>query len=195
MLEKMSDFFEARLDGYDAHMMTNIASAAEFYPFTAGVLPTAGNCQILDLGCGTGLELAYYLAENPSARITGIDLSKGMLDALREKFHDKKIDLICGSYFDVPLGEGCFRMWEKNVDSRAIIEFECGARCGNVVIRDIYRREEQATKAPLLKISGDTVIDRLVLENISQSAADGVNLVTIEIDGEVKELIKRDVIE
>ena len=108
MLEKMSDFFEARLDGYDAHMMTNIAFAAEFYPFTAGALPTAGNCRILDLGCGTGLELAYYLAENPSARITGIDLSRGMLDALREKFHDKKINLICGSYFDVPLGEGCF---------------------------------------------------------------------------------------
>lgn len=94
-----------------------------------------------------------------------------------------------------PLGEDCFRMWEKNVDCRAIIEFECGARCGNVVIRDIYRREEQATAAPLLKISNDTVIDRLVLENISQSAADGVDLATIEIDGEVKELIKRDVIE
>ena len=30
MLEKMSDFFEARLDGYDAHMMTAIESADEF---------------------------------------------------------------------------------------------------------------------------------------------------------------------
>ena len=27
MLEKMSDFFEARLDVYDEHMMTNIESA------------------------------------------------------------------------------------------------------------------------------------------------------------------------
>lgn len=108
MLEKMSDFFEARLAGYDEHMMTNIAYATEFYPFTAGMLPTTGNCHILDLGCGTGLELAYYLAENPSTRITGIDLSRGMLDALREKFHDRNINLICGSYFDVPFGEGCF---------------------------------------------------------------------------------------
>ena len=39
MLEKMSDFFEARLDGYDEHMMTNIESANEFYPFTAKQLP------------------------------------------------------------------------------------------------------------------------------------------------------------
>ena len=57
MLEKMSDFFEARLDGYDAHMLTNIESAAEFYPLTAKQLPMAETCHILDLGCGTGLEL------------------------------------------------------------------------------------------------------------------------------------------
>ena len=62
MLEKMSDFFEARLDGYDEHMMTNIESANEFYPFTAKQLPTTENCHVLDLGCGTGLELQeYYL--------------------------------------------------------------------------------------------------------------------------------------
>ena len=35
MLEKMSDFFETRLDVYDEHMMNNIESANEFYPFTA----------------------------------------------------------------------------------------------------------------------------------------------------------------
>ena len=108
MLEKMSDFFEERLDGYDAHMMTNIASAAEYYPFTASMLPTVENCRGLDLGWGTGLELTYYLAENPSAKITGIDLSRGMLDALREKLCNKNINLICGSYFDVPFGEKCF---------------------------------------------------------------------------------------
>ena len=31
-----------------------------------------------------------------------------MLDALREKFQDKNINLICGSYFDVPFGDCCF---------------------------------------------------------------------------------------
>ena len=70
MLEKMSDFFEARLDGYDEHMMTAIESANEFYPFTAGQLPIAENSRILDLGCGTGLELQEYYRLNPSARIT-----------------------------------------------------------------------------------------------------------------------------
>ena len=57
MLEKMSDFFEVRLDGYDEHMKSNIESATEFYPFTAKMLPAIAICHILDLGCGTGLEL------------------------------------------------------------------------------------------------------------------------------------------
>ena len=108
MLEKMSDFFEARLDGYDEHMMTNIEYASEFYPLTAKQLPTAENCCILDLGCGTGLELQEYYKRNSSAKVTGIDLSKGMLTELQRKFVGKDITLILGSYFDVPLGENVF---------------------------------------------------------------------------------------
>ena len=108
MLEKMSDFFEARLSGYDEHMMTAIESADEFYPFTARQLPTDENSRVLDLGCGTGLELAEYYKLCPSAKVTGIDLSGGMLAELKRKFTDKDITLICGSYFDVPLGECAF---------------------------------------------------------------------------------------
>ena len=108
MLEKMSDFFEARLEGYDAHMRANIASAEEFYPFTAARLPRAEGSRILDLGCGTGLELEEYFALCPTALVTGIDLSRGMLDALAAKFPGKALTLICGSYFDVPFGEARF---------------------------------------------------------------------------------------
>ena len=105
MLEKMDQFFEARLVGYDEHMLNEIDGAREFYPFTAACLPQG---QILDLGCGTGLELEYLFARHADAAVTGIDLSAGMLDALREKFPDKNLTLIQGSYFDVPLGEHCF---------------------------------------------------------------------------------------
>ena len=108
MLEKMSDFFENRLATYDEHMLTEIESAKAFYPFTAARLPKKVGALVLDLGCGTGLELGYYFDFNPSARITGIDLSRGMLDALLKKFTDKCITLVCGSYFEVPLGENVF---------------------------------------------------------------------------------------
>lgn len=108
MLEKMAAFFEARLEGYDEHMKTNIAFAGEFYPFTAQLLPAQENSRILDLGCGTGLELEAYYPLCPTAKVTGIDLSRGMLDALKQKFSDKNMDLICASYFDVPFGEEAF---------------------------------------------------------------------------------------
>ena len=108
MLEKMSDFFEARLDEYDEHMLNNIESAKEFYPFTAKQLPITESCHILDLGCGTGLELEDDYLLNPSARVTGIDLSQGMLSALKKKFPDKDITLICDSYFDVPFDVSLF---------------------------------------------------------------------------------------
>ena len=102
-LEKMAEFFEARLEGYEAHMLKNIDSAEIFYPFTAAQLPTTPGAELLDLGCGTGLELRWYFALNPTAVVTGIDLSAGMLAELRKNFPDKKLKLFCGSYFDIPL--------------------------------------------------------------------------------------------
>ena len=51
-LEKMDAFFEARLNGYEEHMMNSIESAEELYSFTASQLPAAGSTEILDLGCG-----------------------------------------------------------------------------------------------------------------------------------------------
>ena len=108
MLEKMAEFFDTRLDGYEEHMLDCIESAREFYPFTAAQLPKAPGTAVLDLGCGTGLELDEYFAGNPDADVTGIDLAPGMLATLKAKFPGKALTLIQGSYFDVPFGENAF---------------------------------------------------------------------------------------
>lgn len=50
MLEKMDDFFTARVDGYDEHMKRNIEGASKFYNFTAALLPMEKDKSILDLG-------------------------------------------------------------------------------------------------------------------------------------------------
>ena len=108
MLEKMGAFFDNRLETYDMHMMKNIDSADAFYPFTAELLPKEPGARVLDLGCGTGLELAPYFQINPSAKIVGIDLAPGMLGELKRKFPGRDLHLILGSYFDAPFGEQCF---------------------------------------------------------------------------------------
>lgn len=108
MLEKMDDFFTARVDGYDEHMKSNIEGASKFYNYTASLLPTEKNTNILDLGCGTGLELEELFQMNPYAKVTGIDLTEAMLETLKAKFPDKDITTICGSYFDVNFGEEVF---------------------------------------------------------------------------------------
>ena len=81
-LELMGEFFDARIDGYESHMLDFIESARIFYPFTARLLPMAEDAFLLDLGCGTGLELDESFNLNPTAKVTGIDLAPGMLSAL-----------------------------------------------------------------------------------------------------------------
>lgn len=108
MLEKMNEFFNKRIDGYEEHQLNEIEGAQEFYPYTASCLPMQSGAEVLDLGCGTGLELGFYFKKNPAAKITGIDLAEDMLKALKDKFCDKKLTVICGSYFDIPLGKECY---------------------------------------------------------------------------------------
>ncbi len=137
MLEEMAAFFEKRLDGYDKHMKTEIDSSGEFYPFTASLLPARPGCRVLDLGCGTGLELEEYFKLNPGALVTGIDLSPAMLEALRRKFPGREgLELIRGSYFDTPLGEG----WDAAVSVESLHHFTAEAKL------DLYRRLRAALR-------------------------------------------------
>ena len=120
ILEKMDDFFAARVEGYDEHMKRDIEGASGFYAYTASLLPTGSGSRILDLGCGTGLELEAYYALNPNAEVIGIDLSEDMLRVLKSKFPGKELTLIRGSYFDVPLGE---RQYDAAVSVESLHHF------------------------------------------------------------------------
>ena len=50
----------------------------------AALLPE-GCGPLLDLGCGTGLELDRVFARWPELAVTGVDLCAAMLEKLREK--------------------------------------------------------------------------------------------------------------
>ena len=99
-LERMDDFFAARVEGYDEHMIANVEGCKEAYPLVAQLVPKEAKT-LLDLGCGTGLELDYIFPLRPDIRVTGIDLTKEMLEKLKAKHPDKALTLICGDYFAV----------------------------------------------------------------------------------------------
>lgn len=109
-LEEMSDFFSRRLGDYEEHM----AIWEQSYQAFAALLPL--DCEsILDLGCGTGLELDQIWQRNPAIAVTGVDLCQNMLDRLQEKHKGKNLTLVCQNYFQYDLGSG---KWD------AVISFE-----------------------------------------------------------------------
>lgn len=106
-LEKMQDFFTKRVDGYDEHMLETVEGCKEGYLKIAELVPS--NCKtLLDLGCGTGLELKEIFKKLPELSVTGIDLTPSMLSKCKENYKGKNINLICGDYFKVDFGVNKF---------------------------------------------------------------------------------------
>ena len=97
----MDEFFDGVSGEYDAHMKEYVEGFEQFYLSVATAIPeTKAELGILDIGCGTGLELAAVFERAPNALITGVDLSVEMLDILRDKYTDylNQITLIQESY-------------------------------------------------------------------------------------------------
>ncbi|MDT8716852.1 methyltransferase domain-containing protein [Clostridium sp. 19966] len=105
-IEEMGDFFNKRADTYESHMMNEVDGYEEYYAETARYIPKDKAIRLLDIGCGTGLELEEIFKLNPFVKVTGIDLADKMLERLREKYSHKKdqISLINDSYFHVDYG-------------------------------------------------------------------------------------------
>lgn len=106
-MEPMTDFFAARVEGYDTHMLNEVEGCREGYEKITQLAPE-GTRFILDLGCGTGLELEPLFRRFPQMQVTGIDLTREMLERLRKKFPEKQMNLIEGDYFATEFGREAF---------------------------------------------------------------------------------------
>ena len=142
-LEEMSDFFTKRLDDYEEHM----SNWEESYWIFAENLPL--RCEsILDLGCGTGLELDKIWQINPQIEVTGVDLCADMLDKLLAKHHDKPLTTICEDYFQYEFGHG---KWD------AVISFESLHHFLPERKRELYRKICRSLKEQGVFIVGDYI--------------------------------------
>jgi len=103
-VEEMAEFFSNRINDYNAVHLKNwgeeYAHIADFFEDSLE--------NLLDIGCGTGLELESILNRFPEVSVTGVDLSETMLGKLRERFGEKAIELINADYFLYPFEEEKF---------------------------------------------------------------------------------------
>jgi SAM-dependent methyltransferase len=104
-LETMNDFFSRRIDTYDEHMLS-MAKLRNAYTKMANLIPLRTKT-ILDLGCGTGLELNEIFRIIPDIAVTGIDMNHAMLEKTKAKYADKTINTICADYRNYDFGN-CF---------------------------------------------------------------------------------------
>ena len=102
-LEAMDQFFTVRVQDYEEHM----SPWKDSYKWMAQIIPEDAK-ELLDIGCGTGLELDYIFKRFPKMKVTGIDFAKSMLNELERKHADKNLSLICEDYFVASFGKERF---------------------------------------------------------------------------------------
>lgn len=129
-LEEMASFFRDRLGEYEAHM--SVWRSA--YKHLAALIPENTET-LLDLGCGTGLELDEILPVRPALEVTGIDLSQDMLAVLSAKH--PQVKLIQADYFRCDFGKQVYDM---------AVSFESLHHFKPALKQKLYRRIWEALK-------------------------------------------------
>ncbi|MBE6608757.1 MAG: hypothetical protein E7633_09410 [Ruminococcaceae bacterium] len=109
-------------------------------------------------------------------------------------FDDIIIEHVRANKSSTPLGEDCFTFWEKGaIETLPVIWFEKGINVGNAILRDISRHETANTQGALIQLDKGAEIDRLIIDNVYQTLAPGVDAPKIKNEATIKELIERDV--
>lgn len=144
-LENMQEFFASRAEEYDEHMLLHVEGCKEAYDMVPSLIPERAG-KLLDLGCGTGLELAGIFRKYPQIEVVGIDLTEAMLEKLQEKYANRKIELVCGNYFAVDLGR---QLYDVVISFQTMHHFSPEKKTG------LYSRIYEALKADGLYIECD----------------------------------------
>ena len=155
--EKMGDFFNARADGYNEHML-NLGSSkrddSDYVKFAKCFPRTKKRLAVLDVGCGTGLELDYIWKRAPNAHMTCLDISRGMLDLLL-KNHP------CG-HARLTVIEASFVDWDYPADAFDIVASHAAMHhFWHDEKVEIYKKIYGSLKQGGYYIEGDFIVDEI----------------------------------
>ena len=155
-LEPMSVFFDVRSDGYNEKMLSG--SGVEDYKKLGACFPKTNKAlNILDIGCGTGIELDYIWTQVPNAQITCVDVSRGMLDLLLKNHPDNhnRITIIKASYIDWIYPENAYDIVVSNMTMHHLWPDE---KIG------VYREIRNAINPNGCYIEGDFMVDAFAVK-------------------------------
>jgi len=88
--QQVVKFFDRMAPGWDAGTIGNddvIKTILDYAGVSEGLA-------VLDVGCGTGVLVPYYLARDV-AEITAVDISKKMIECARKKCTDPSVSFVC----------------------------------------------------------------------------------------------------
>ena len=153
--EDMTSFFDARISGYEEHM----SFWSEHYSRIAELIPeNAAN--LLDLGCGTGLELDRIFERFKDIRVTAIDLTESMLEKLREKHGGKNLETVNGDYFLYDFGEN---VYDVAVSVESLHHFTADKKAG------LFKKIFRALKPGGIYIECDYIVEHPETEELAFS--------------------------
>ncbi len=100
MDDEIRNTFNGISADYDMLRRKLIPCFDDFYNISISLLDTdKPNPKVLDIGAGTGLLSSYVLGKFPTARLTLIDISEGMLEVARLRFQERPwVRFICEDY-------------------------------------------------------------------------------------------------
>ena len=108
-IEELPGFFNSTADIWDQKF--GVEPDDPFYQAVALQIPqTDEPIDILDLGCGTGIQLEFVFARAPNAKVTAIDRAPNMLAQLSAKFANKaeQLRLQQGSLLELTFGNDAY---------------------------------------------------------------------------------------
>jgi tRNA (cmo5U34)-methyltransferase len=151
-IERMDEYFNKRSKHYDTiHSVRNLTWGIQPREIVAEYLPLKCS-RILDLGCGTGLELDEIFKKFPMVKVDCIDISQEMLKNLLKKYTDKNINIINHDFLTYDFKENYY---DVVISAMALHHLTASEK------KDLYKKIYKSMKKYGVFINSDYIVDTI----------------------------------